>query len=302
MAMFHNLFRLMAVFVVGGVCSAAVGAAEIRVDPSRGAVAGAVLEGKIEVGDFDKFVSFILSGHRPVEIYLASPGGVLAEAMKIGRLVRKLNLSTVVPSKALTNQNRDLVAAQHGLKDPKANYMCASACFFIFVAGIHRAYDLAGPAILGIHRPTLSENNIKGLSLEQATESADQVRTAVDKYLRDMGVPSKYAEDMYLEPNGKIQWIRSDEFEADFNGFIPELKNWVDARCDKRTNAENRNGEERRYKTSTGRTTADGSKNESDPSMEKHEEQLACERNIQGELALRAYEDATKIRSGNLPQ
>ena len=27
---------------------------------------------------------------------------------------------------------------EHKLKNPQANYMCASACFFIFVAGVKR--------------------------------------------------------------------------------------------------------------------------------------------------------------------
>jgi hypothetical protein len=266
MAMFNNLFRLVAVFALCGLGSATLDAAEIRIDPSRGEAAAAVLEGKIVAGDFDNLLKFIASGHRPVQIYLASPGGNLVEAIKIGLLVRTLKLSTVVPSKALTNQNRDLIATQHNLQDPKANYMCASACFFIFVAGIHRGYDLAGPAILGIHSPTVSSNDIKRLSLAQASATADQVRTVVEKYLRSMGVPSKYVDDMYLEPSGKMQWIRSDEFEADFDGFIPELRTSVDAKCDKR------------------------------------EERPACESKIQSELALRGYEDTPEVQSGQVPQ
>ena len=99
----------------------------------------AVLEGKIDAGDFDKFKSFLLNGNNPVEIYLASPGGVLADAMKIGLLIRTLKLSMVVPGKALTNQSRELAAARHDLKDPKADYMCASACFFVFVAAFTEA-------------------------------------------------------------------------------------------------------------------------------------------------------------------
>jgi hypothetical protein len=298
----HSLLRLVAGFVACVLGSAALDAAEIRVDPSRGEAAEAVLEGKIGVGDFDKVVSFILDGHRPVQVYLASPGGELADAMKIGLLVRTLKLSTVVPSKALTNQNRDLIAAQHDLRDPKADYMCASACFFIFVAGIHRSYDLAGPAILGIHSPSLSKNSVRTLSLEQASETADRVRTVVEKYLRDMGVPSKYGEDMYLEPAGKIQWIRNDEFEADFDGFIPQLRDWADGRCGKLTDAEKKIGEGLKYKADIEQTTAEESKSESDTMMKKYEEQLTCERKIQDELALRAYKDAPEIQNGKVPR
>jgi hypothetical protein len=267
MAVFVCIFRLMAVFVVCIVGSATVSAADIRVDPSRNAAA--VLEGIIVPGDREKLISFIRDGHRPVEIYLASPGGNLAEAMKIGVLLRTLKLSTVVPSKTLTHQSRDLIAAQHDLKDPEANYMCTSACFFIFVAGIYRSYDLAGPAILGIHRPTLLQNDGRRLGFEQATATAAHVQAVVEKYLTDMAVPSRYAENLYLEPQSKIEWIRNDEFESDFHGFIPELRNSVDAICGKRS--------------------------------ESSFEITACERKVRNELALRAYDNAPEIQNGKVP-
>jgi len=300
MAMFYGLFRSVAVFVACILGPATVGAAEIRVDPSRAAAAGAVLEGKIEAGDFDKFKNFLLNGDNAVEIYLASPGGDLAEAMKIGLLARILKLSTVVPSKALTNQNRDLAATRRNLKDPKANYMCTSACFFVFVAGIHRSSDDLGPAILGIHRPSLSENALKKLNLDQTTAANERTRATIENYLKVMDVPAKYAEDMYSVPKGKIQWIRNDEFEADFGGFIPELRDWVAARCDNRTDVERKNWEGLKYKTRAEHSAVERSV--TDISRKKYEAQLNCERNVQDELALRAYDDALRKRNGEIPQ
>ena len=296
MAIFDVLFRSAAVFVAC-MLPKAVGAAEIRVDPSRAAAAGAVLEGKIEAGDFEKFANFILKGHNAVEIYLASTGGDLAEAMKIGLLVRILKLSTVVPSKALTNQNRDLAAARRGLKDPKHNYMCASACFFVFVAGIHRSSDDLGPAILGIHRPYLSEKDLKRLNRDQATVADKRTRTTVENYLKGMDVPAKYAENMYSVPKGRIRWIRNDEFGGDFGGFIPDLRDWVNARCDNRTDVEGKNWDDKAHAEPT---TAERSM--SDMSKKKNEVQLNCERKLQDELALRAYGDALRRPHGEIPQ
>ena len=63
---------------------------------------------------------------------------------------------------------------------------------------------------------------------------------------------------MYSVPKGKIRWIRNDEFESDFGGFIPELRDWVETKCGNGSN-----------KT-----------------------QLNCEKKLQDELALRAYGDA----------
>jgi hypothetical protein len=215
-------FWSAAVLVACLLRSATAGAAEIRADPSGASVKGAVLEGEIEAGDFEKFENFILDGEKTTQIYLASPGGDLNEAMKIGLLVRALKLWTVVPSKALTNQKYDLVAARHNLKDPKANYVCASACFFVFVAGIHRSSDDVGPPILGIHRPSLAKNALSRSNIGQTMVADDRARATVENYLKLMGVPSKYAEEMYSVPKGRIRWIRYDEFQADFSGFISE--------------------------------------------------------------------------------
>jgi hypothetical protein len=116
--------------------------------------ADVILEGRIETGDYDKLLKLIdercgEAADCPNVIFLASPGGDLIEAMKIGRLVRKLRLETSVPIDVppvpsdLPPQDRqkieaDLKAFKSVLKDAKANYMCVSACFFIFVAGVYR--------------------------------------------------------------------------------------------------------------------------------------------------------------------
>jgi hypothetical protein len=86
-----------------------------------------------------------------------------------------------------------------------------------------------------------------------------------------MDVPAKYAENMYSVPKGKIQWIRNDEFAADFGGFIPELRDWVDARCHNRNDMDKKNGGD-------------------------------CEKKAQVELAQRAYGDALARQQGKIPQ
>jgi hypothetical protein len=60
----------------------------------------------------------------------------------------------------------------------------------------------------------------------------------VEGYLKEMGVPPKYADMMFSIPKDEIRWIDSAEFHADFNGDIPELKDWIDARCNKMTDPE----------------------------------------------------------------
>jgi hypothetical protein len=213
--------------------------------------------------------------------------------MKIGLLVRLLKLSTVVPGKPLTNQALETAAAEHGLVNPKADYQCASACFFIFVAGIHRSHDDRGPALLGIHRPALTAETSKRLSADQAISANGQARTVVENYLKVMGVPAKYAEMMYSDPGRRIRWIRNDDFEADLDGFIPQLRDWVDARCDKRSDIEKNDRQPTKSKTNGEQTKSV----DMSPSGD-HGEELSCLKQAQVDLALRAHNEVIKRRNG----
>jgi hypothetical protein len=75
------------------------------------------------------------------------------------------------------------------------------------------------------------------LSANQAMESSTQIRTIVETYLREMSVPSKYADLMFSNSGDQIYWINEADFKADFSGIIPELKDWMNAKSDKRTPA-----------------------------------------------------------------
>jgi hypothetical protein len=278
-----KLARSCLVFVFGvlvSVTGARVDAAELRVDPSHPSGTRIVLEGKIEAADFERFKKFILDSGHVTEIYLASPGGNLAEAVKIGILVRLLKLSTVVPSKQLTHYDRDLALARHGLKDSK-DYTCASACFFIFVAGIYRSTDTNGPAILGIHSPTLSPADLAKLAPDQANAAIDHARKFIDHYLKIMNVPAKYAEEIYSVPKNKIRWIRNDEFESDFAGFIPELTALAKGKCENRFNETGQRTEKRSNKAYT-----------------EHD----CTSELRDELAVRALKDSLKRQNGESSQ
>lgn len=238
-----------------GCTSAPLSAAEISaISPAR-----VVLEGEIKTGDYDKLRNLIdpnspvkvgvggvggdLYGDTYREIYLASPGGNVAEAMKIGRLLRALRWETIVPA-AFTNPNikPEKIFEDNQLKNPKSNYMCASACFFIFVAGLYRDEDVyllaENRVILGIHRPYLTDSDLRSMTGSQAITSGNQIRFVVDNYLKEMGVSTKYADLMFSIPKDEIQWVDSGNFAADFKGTVPELKDWFDARCDKRTGVE----------------------------------------------------------------
>src|SRR5262249_1060165 len=140
------------------------------------------------------------------EIFLASPGGDVAEAMKIGHLIRALKLKTIVPSRwgpgLPANYN------PFKLKNLKANNLCPSASFFVFVAVLDRTSDLpVNDPFFGVHRLYLSDSDLKTLSVDQAINSSNRVRTTVANYLAEMNVPSRYVDLMFSIPKDKIQWI-----------------------------------------------------------------------------------------------
>ena len=59
-----------------------------------------IIEGKIEQGDFRSFLKLIEENRGTIgNIYVFSPGGDFREAMKIGRAMRALELSSMVPMK-----------------------------------------------------------------------------------------------------------------------------------------------------------------------------------------------------------
>jgi hypothetical protein len=198
-----------------------------------------VLEGKIVPGDYDKLRNFLgtkstfdkISGG----VFLASPGGDMAEAMKIGRLIRELRLSTDAPSGPPSGSPKfgESLIKPNNLVDPNVNYRCASACFFIYVSGIYRNLSWAGR--LGIHRPSQPESVLKKLSSNEVIELNGRVRKEIDNYLREMNVRIKYVDLMFSVPPTEIRWINQDELDSDLQGFIPGLKDLVDAKCDPRT-------------------------------------------------------------------
>lgn len=205
-------------------------AADIRLAPFLDSplASGAVLEGEIERGDCKKVRDFAYQ-HGTARIYLASPGDSLAEALELGRLIRTLKLQTFVPAKR-GGELRGRQAADHGVKDPE-NLKCASACFFAFVGGIYRSQDYYfGTPALGIHRPYLSESELRLLSSGEAISAARRISIIVENYLNEMGVSTKYVDQTFSIPKDDVHWITLDQFKVDFEGVIPELKEWIQVR------------------------------------------------------------------------
>lgn len=215
--------RRLLLLLIGWSLAVTASAASVTLHPNGNLV---IFEGQIEVGDFDK-VEKLAREATPTGIYLASPGGNVGEAMRIGALVRRLAWETKSAEGRNVPMNlRDGVAASYGVRDPARNNQCTSACFFIFISGIYR--DGHG---IGIHRPYMSPADMERLPPDVAEKLTKNVRTIVELFLRKMGVPLRYAEEMYNMPSDRMRWITDEELAADFTGFIPEVRIWVKSQC-----------------------------------------------------------------------
>jgi len=88
----------------------------------------------------------------------------------------------------------------------------------------------------------------------------------------------------------------NDDFEADFDGFIPQVRDWVDARCDKRGDIKNNGMQLPKAKTTAEQVNSERSVGTTP--MGRHREELSCQKQAQVDLALGAYEEVIKKRNG----
>jgi hypothetical protein len=204
--------RCVFLLLIGCLFSVAAPAASVTLHPNGNLV---VFEGRSSPATSRRSKSSRAKAS-PTGIYLASPGGNVAVAMRIGALVRRPRLGDEIGRGRNVPMNmRDSVAIAYGIKDPHRNNQCTSACFFIFISGIYR--DGHG---IGIHRPFMSPTEQERLAPEDAGQ-ADERRARRHRVLRTAdGRAGPYVEEMYAMPSDRMRWISDDEIEADFKGFV----------------------------------------------------------------------------------
>jgi ATP-dependent protease ClpP protease subunit len=163
------------------------------------------LAGKIEKGDYDKLVGHLrkLEGF-PDYFSLASPGGDIVEATKIGTLFRD-------------------TAATVQISGP-----CYSACFFMLVGGVHRVVAENQP--LGIHRPYFEREYFSGLSLSQAEAKYRELQSRSRNYLQAMGTPIALIEKMFSIPSDDVYVLKANEY-AFLSQEQPAYSEWVRSQC-----------------------------------------------------------------------
>ena len=240
-----------------------------------------LIEGEIQPGDYLKFFESILIANPwvyTVEIF--SPGGDLTEAMLIGRAIRKLRLKTEVPSK----RDAEAIEFYRNIRavSPE-NVTCASACFYIFVGGIHRF-----GGVLGIHRPYVYHEQLRSMSGGEADMAFQAIRRDSDAYLKEMGVPESIIEIVNSTGSHDIHWISGAEKDQHFSGLIPEYQEWVNARCG-RWNENYAEGTRLARRKANGTATADELA-ELDRLLDRESTMLQCTFKLERQLREEARE------------
>lgn len=150
------------------------------------------LSGVIKEGDYERLVSLIknspLSFLGSPSIALSSPGGSVTEAIKIAGLIEKASLMTVV----------------------NKNDICASSCFFVFIAGNMR---YSNGAVL-IHRPYIASNAYSKDETDKAEKKQRESVGFVRQYLEARSIQSGIIDKMLSLSSSKAYQLSEDDLWA----------------------------------------------------------------------------------------
>jgi hypothetical protein len=194
--------------------------------------------GRIDDGDDVKFRNMLIDAidrdEQIANVSIYSPGGRGLPAMKIGRYIRTMRLSTVAPQLVplLGEQICDIHTMSgrtNILKyDPRRNRgdprcTCAGECFLIWAAGTTRL----GSAVQ-IHRISLQGDDDAKLSGAEATDMHASGQEIIADYLREMGIPRVTIDRIFSLSPDKIEYLTQDERDVLAYKTDQELFN---ARC-----------------------------------------------------------------------
>ncbi len=164
----------------------AAAAAELSIVTLKDDVTILTLGGDVAAGDTEAAEALIKTandGDRLISaVRLDSPGGSLAEAVKLAGLIRRAKLPTMVA----------------------AGSRCASACFIVFAAGNEKfaSYDAA----IGVH----------GVSDKFGHETAqtEEATIAMARFASGFGVPPRIIGQMVTTHAHEIAWLTPDDLRA----------------------------------------------------------------------------------------
>lgn len=182
------------------------------------------MRGEITPGDAERLASLFLAVKPiyanyyqfPNSLYLDSPGGDVAEAMRIADLVRVLALSIATV--------------------PDGRGVCASSCFLIYAAalvrsatGIDTLRAKGGEGNLspiGIHRPYL-RSRIDG---PDGVKRQEQIMSDLRAYLVKSNVGHVLIDKMMTHASNDIYWLNAEDVRA-LGRYAPGIQEQLISKC-----------------------------------------------------------------------
>lgn len=183
-------------------------------DAPSGALSNLLIRGSIVEGDAERLAQLLVSyrvRRMPVIFLLDSPGGVLKEAMRMALIIDSVFGTTRVDN-----------SIQMDVNPVERGFLCASACFYLYVAGAVR-----WPAIvpssgqIGVHRPYFGQN--PSLDLKKEIQSHDAIVASARIFLEHHRVPTRLIELSFSRSSTEIYWLnRNDLIDVGFMNFAIE--------------------------------------------------------------------------------
>jgi hypothetical protein len=212
-------------------------ASDIWLSTSKsGAYKAIVIEGEIALGDFASFKRIVKENNGAISgVYIYSHGGDFYEAMKIGRAVHALELSTQVPMKDESGRPLCEYDSSGVTPTPRSpeNCICASAGFFIHIGGVSR-----GGTFLAVHRPYFSKGKFGQLSQLKAKDAYDTLQKSARIYMNEMEVPQHVQEDVLGTPSDKLLLLDDKTIKTYFWLSVPYRYEWLKNKCSKLSDEE----------------------------------------------------------------
>jgi len=192
-------------------------------------VNGVMIEGRIEQGDLIRVINLLWKQWPEVidTVGIFSPGGDVLEAMKIGRLIRQLGLSTTIPDDMRIIGKGATCTLWNNDMQNEVNCTCLSACFLIFVAGVNRNGDY-----VGVHRSFIDHALLQKMRGDEALLYTEMINREVGYYYEDMGVSRAFFDRIKAIPSHEIYILKKGEVWQAIGGQrVAGFEEWQSAKC-----------------------------------------------------------------------
>lgn len=243
------------------------------------------IEGSIEPGDYDRFLRVAKENQGQLNgVQLYSPGGDFIEAMKIGRALRALELSSQVPMRG--RDGRPVCEESLGSKPRDAvNCTAASAAFFIHIGANHR-----GGTYLVVHRPYYDPKRFGNLSQSDADAAYERLLAEARLYMSEMGLPRQTQEEVLSIPSDKQLVLDERTIRTYIWGDLPSRDEWRRAKCAKMTPSETQRLEAIGSRLIAGQKLSSTDFEDQSRLQPLRDQQSSCEIKLIEESRLLAYE------------